>query len=230
MDTMQKSDGMDVYGGKVRKCQRGRGEINGFRDPSQGHAQVCPRRKGFQANCRHHLQCHRTLSLPRRTLRTPANPLSEIRRRPLQTGRISKTSACRLLQRSPYVIKHHRVSSGGIFCSPARDPIVHPDQALHFSQNEDNHHLVSDSFWPESKLPATLLSASSGPRIVEGHSVAVPRNQQQPNRDPFHSGRSIYSLCFHLARHYETAFPLCSPRLAHITVPTVRHKDSFCHL
>lgn len=218
--------------GKVRECQRGRGEINGFRDPSQGHAQGCPRRKGFQAKCRLLPQCHRTLSMPRRALRTPANPLSEIRRRPLHTGRISKTPACRLLQHCPYAIKRHRLSSGGIClisCSRSNRP-SRPSSAFHPERRPSSSRW--QRFRPESKLPATLCFASSGPRIVEGHSVAVPRNRQQPNPDPFHSGRSIHSLCFHLARHYyETAPPLCSPRLAHIiTVPAARHENSFCHL
>jgi hypothetical protein len=169
-----------------------------FHDPSQGHAQTCPEERGSRQTVAIISQCYRTLSLPRKALRT-ANPLSEIRRRPLQTGRISKTSACRLLQGSPFTVMHIESVQGAVWllsCSSSNCSSRQSSDLYISARNKANHHLVIN-FWPSSKLPATLLFVSSGPRIIEGHSVAVPRNQEKPNRDPFHSARSIHSLCSH---------------------------------
>lgn len=119
---------------------------------------------------------------PRKALRT-ANPLSEIHRRPLETGKISKPSACHHLQGSPFAFTSIKSVQEPFVCSPARGPVACTDRVKQLSQNHSkslSRHQNS-GLRLDSKLPATSFFVSSGPRIVEGHSLAVPRNQQQPN-------------------------------------------------
>ena len=138
--------------------QRERGEINGFRDPSHRHAQVCPEKKGVPGQLSPSSKWYRTLSMPREAL-TTTSPLSEIRCRPSSNRQDFEDICLPPSARVPYYLSLPPSDEfiNRKVCSSALDSQVSMSTGLFVSARmKGNRHLVIN-FWPQSKLPATLL-------------------------------------------------------------------------